>query len=182
MPNIYMIRHGRAAASYSDDLDPGLDSLGRQQAIDAGLELQSFLPLQLLSSPLKRALETASPLARTSGITVNIETRVSEVPSPGLSLSERGPWLRGVMQGKWHDQSDALQQWQRDMVTCLLALTEDTAIFSHYVAINAMVAAAEQSELVMVFRPDNGSITEFNSDGTTLGLVARGREAVTTVN
>ena len=32
MPRLTLVRHGRAAAGWGDDLDPGLDDLGRAQA------------------------------------------------------------------------------------------------------------------------------------------------------
>ena len=86
------------------------------------------------------------------------------------------------MQGKWEDQSVELNKWQQDMVDCLLNIKEDTAIFTHFVAINAIVSAAENAANVLVFRPDNGSITTLGSDGTSLMLVNRGDEAQTKVN
>lgn len=182
MATIYMIRHGHAAASFTDDLDPGLSELGRSQAVDSAKILHGLGPVKILSSPLKRAQETAIPFAKHSGISIEIENRVAEVPSPGLSLADRGPWLAQVMQGNWQDQSSALQQWQQDMVDCLLEINKDTAIFTHFVAINAMVSAAEEAATVLVFRPDNGSITTLDADGASLSLVSRGDEAQTKVN
>ena len=32
MARLYMVRHGKAAAGWDGDADPGLDALGRQQA------------------------------------------------------------------------------------------------------------------------------------------------------
>ena len=182
MATIYMVRHGHAAASFIDDLDPGLDELGRTQAVQACEQLSKHKSLHIISSPLKRAQETAAPLAQLLDVQICIEDRVSEVPSPGLSLHERGPWLQTVMQGKWDDQSEALQKWRRDMTDCLLNLTQDTAIFTHFVAINAMVAAAENVSNVLVFRPDNGSVTRFVSDRGQLSILCRGDEAATNVN
>ncbi len=63
MPKVYMVRHGRAAANFTSDRDPGLDDLGREQAIQAASVLAAHAPLALLSSPLKRAQETAAPLS-----------------------------------------------------------------------------------------------------------------------
>jgi broad specificity phosphatase PhoE len=177
-----MVRHGHAAASFTDDLDPGLNELGHSQAVCAGEQLIKCQPLHIVSSPLKRARETAVPLAQQLQTKVHIENRVAEVPSPGLSLQERGPWLQSVMQGKWADQSQALREWQRDMADCLLSLKQDTAIFTHFVAINAMVALAENASDVLVFRPDNGSITRFQSDGLQLNMLSRGSVAPTRVN
>ena len=182
MALIYLIRHGKAAASFTDDIDPGLNTLGAQQAIDACAKLAQHLPLTLKTSPLKRAQETAQPLVDSTGQTIEIERRVAEIPSPGLSLEARGPWLRQVMSGHWGEQDEALQTWQRDLASCLLAIPTDTAIFSHYVAINAAVGAATDDDRVLIFRPDNGSITILETDGVSLRLVQRGAEAETQVN
>lgn len=52
MARIYMVRHGRAAAGFSEDADPGLDEIGHQQAIEAAQKLNSVLPVAIISSPL----------------------------------------------------------------------------------------------------------------------------------
>ena len=182
MAIVYIVRHGRAAASFTDDLDPGLDELGRTQAQQACETLAAFAPLDLRSSPLARARETGAPLGEMLGQEISIETRLAEIPSPGMSLQERGPWLRGVMQGHWGEQSAALQQWREALVNCLLEIQTDTAIFSHFVAINAAVGAAEGDDRVILFRPDNGSITRIETAGGRLTLLERGAEADTHVN
>lgn len=182
MPRIYVIRHGKAAASFTDDLDPGLDSLGRRQAEATATLLQDKTPLQLVSSPLKRAQETAHPLAQKLNKQVLIDDRIAEIPSPGLDLGERGVWLQGIMQGYVEDLSPELKNWRKNMIQCLLDVTEDTAFFSHFVAINLLVGEAESRKEVMVFRPDNGSISSFESDGKNLRLLERGAEAETKIN
>ncbi|HKI74451.1 MAG TPA: histidine phosphatase family protein [Pseudomonadales bacterium] len=182
MAIIYIVRHGRAAASFTDDLDPALDDLGRRQAEAACETLARCLPLQLRSSPLRRAVETGEPLSRKTGIDPTIDARVAEIPSPGLSLAERGPWLRDIMQGRWSDQSADLQRWRQSLIDALVEVREDTAIFSHFVAINVAVGAAESDDRVIVFRPDNGSITRLEVADGKLNLLERGSEADTRVN
>ena len=44
MPRITMVRHGQAAAGFSDDLDPGLSELGRAQAEAAADALAAIGP------------------------------------------------------------------------------------------------------------------------------------------
>lgn len=182
MTRILIIRHGRAAASFTDDLDPGLDDLGRTQAAAVAEVLRQRLPLKLIASPLKRAYETALPLQVYQPGDIQIEPRVSEIPSPGLSLEERGPWLRGVMTGRWSDQSDALKKWRQQLVDCLISQPEDCAIFSHFVAINVVTGYAEGDDRLTLFRPDHTSVTAFETDGHNLVLVERGSEAITAVN
>ena len=182
MPKVYMVRHGRAAANFTSDRDPGLDDLGRDQAVQAASLLAVQAPLALLSSPLKRAQETAVPIAEQLKQAVTIDSRVAEVPSHGIALEDRGAWLQAVMQGQWSEQSEALQQWRDHMAQCLMACSIDTAIFSHFVAINAMVSYATQRDEVLVCRPDNGSITLFEVQSSGITLIDRGSEATTHIN
>src|SRR4029077_3748125 len=102
MARIYMVRHGKAEAGFGEGMDPGLDALGRSQALDVAERLQSLGPLPILSSPLRRTQETAAPLASTWNRTPVIEAAVAEIPSPkGMTLEERAKWLRTLMAGSW---------------------------------------------------------------------------------
>ena len=92
MALVYMIRHGRAAASWDEDLDPGLDDTGHAQAAGMAEAMAPLGPLPILLSPLKRTRETAAPL-ETLWAAGTVEPRVAEVPSPDLDLGERREWL-----------------------------------------------------------------------------------------
>jgi hypothetical protein len=54
-------------------------------------------------------------------------------------------------------------------------------VFSHYVAINAVMSILAGDERVLVFRPDHASVTTLATDGVQLSLIAPGREASTGV-
>ena len=149
MPRIYMIRHGKAAAGWDADADPGLDDLGRKQAEAAADDIEKRVgaPLPVLSSPLRRCRETAEPLSGRWGLQPVIEPRVAEVPSPVEDLRARGEWLRSIMAGTWADAVAAgdgkhtaydskLLAWRQSVVDALLELENDTVIFSHFIAIN----------------------------------------------
>ncbi len=182
MTRILMIRHGQAAASFTDDADPGLSPLGHTQAEAAAEALRPELPLAMVSSPLKRAYQTAEALQAIQGGDIRIEPRVSEIPSPGLSITQRGPWLQSIMTGNWSDQSEDLLAWRHAFFTCLTTQKEDCVIFSHFVAINVAVGLAEGVDQVAIFRPDNTSVTELQTDGNALRVISRGSEAITRVN
>lgn len=64
MATLFLVRHGRAAAGFDGHHDPGLDDLGRTQAISAAAHLAPLGPLAIYSSPLARARETAIPLSQ----------------------------------------------------------------------------------------------------------------------
>jgi len=182
MARLYMVRHGRAAASFGESMDPGLDELGREQARVTAKRLESFGPLPIVSSPLKRAQETAAPLAHLWKRPPVIEEAVAEIPSATHSLAERAQWLRGFMAGSWRDASMELAQWRENAVAALVALPEDTVIFSHFIAINVAAGSALGDDRVVVFSPDNCSVTVFESENGHLRLIEQGHEAQTKVN
>ncbi|MBL6823925.1 MAG: histidine phosphatase family protein, partial [Luminiphilus sp.] len=61
MTQIWLVRHGEAAASWEKDPDPGLSALGREQAERTALMLSDVVPehARVVSSPLLRAQQTA---------------------------------------------------------------------------------------------------------------------------
>jgi probable phosphoglycerate mutase len=182
--DIFLVRHGEAAASWAESADPGLSELGWSQAEEVAAELEPRLDpanLQLLSSPLQRAQETAVPLARSLGLEVAIEAAFREVPSP-VPLPERQTWLRQFMREQWHEQPDSLHQWRERMLASLTSLQRPTVIFSHFLVINAVLSHLEQRPEILCFWPDNGSATHLRLEAGSLELVARGRQMDTVVN
>lgn len=184
MARLYMVRHGRAEAGFGESMDPALDALGREQADAVALRLAGLGPLPILSSPLRRTRETAAPLARLWTSEALIEPAVAEIPSPkGMMLEERVAWLRGLMVGSWRDASRELAQWRERCIATVACLPGDSVIFSHFVAINVIAGAATGDDRVVVFSPDNCSVTVFETAGKTLRLIEKGQEAsLTKVN
>ena len=188
MSRLFLIRHGRPAATWGDqDLNPGLDAQGLAQAEAARDYLMSLpeaeRPRRVVSSPLKRCRETAQPTALALGVQVEIDPGVGEIPTPaGLSAEDRPAWLREVFAGRWADAKGDLDydQWRRDVVAALVNRS-GTAVFSHYVAINAVISLLTDDERVLVFRPDHASVSVLESDGESLTLIKRGPEASTGV-
>ena len=128
----------------------------------------------ILSSPLRRTRETAAPLAKLWQCEPVIEEAVAEIPSPkGMALEERVMWLRKLMGGSWRDASRDLAGWREHCIATVTAISTGTVIFSHYVAINVIAGAATGDDRVVVFSPDNCSVTVFETDG---GQFEAGRE------
>jgi len=184
MVRIHMVRHGRAAAGFGESMDPGLDDLGRSQAVAVAERLKALGPLTILSSPLARTRQTAAPLAKLWGAVPAIEDAVAEIPSPkGMTLEARVAWLRELMAGSWRDVSPELAAWREHAIATVTAIPQDAVIFSHYVAINVIAGAALGDDRVVVFSPDNCSVTVFETDGAKLRLIEKGEEAsLTKVN
>jgi broad specificity phosphatase PhoE len=184
MARIHMVRHGRAEAGFGESMDPGLDAFGHSQAGAVAEKLKGLGPLPILSSPLSRARETAAPLAKLWSIEPLIEPAVAEIPSPkGMTLEERVTWLRKLMGGSWRDAPHDLAMWREECIATVAAISHDTVIFSHYVAINVIAGAATMDDRVVVFSPDNCSVAVFETDGENLTLIEKGQEApLTKVN
>jgi broad specificity phosphatase PhoE len=184
MAKVYLVRHGKAEAGFGDAADPGLDALGHAQAETVAQKLKPLGPLPILSSPLARTQQTAAPLAKLWHQTPVIEDAVAEIPSPpGMTLQERAVWLRKLMAGSWRDVSPPLAGWREHCIATVATIPEDAVIFSHYIAINVIAGAAVKDDRMVVFSPDNCSVTIFETDGSSLRLIEKGREAsLTKVN
>jgi broad specificity phosphatase PhoE len=177
-----MVRHGQAAAGFSDDLDPGLSDLGRAQSEAAADALAAVLPPQpILSSPLRRCRETAAPLAARWDIEPVIDACVGEIVSPDPGLEARHAWLREVMHGPWSALGPEQLAWRQAVVDRILAVDLDTVVFSHYMAINVVVGAATGDDRLVCFAPDNCSWSVFDVDGDNITVVEQGRQADTRV-
>lgn len=182
MARLYLVRHGRATAGIAENIDPGLDDLGRRQSEQAAESLTRLSPIPLFASPLLRARQTAEPLQARWGIDVRIEPRVAEIPFQSTDLAARAAWLQSVMSGRWSELGEFWQSWRTNILHCMLEQTADTIYFSHFIAINAAVGHALNDDRMVVFRPDNASITVLSNDGGSLSVIELGGEAVTKVN
>jgi broad specificity phosphatase PhoE len=183
MPRITMVRHGQAAAGFSDDLDPALSDIGRAQARAAAEALASIGPQPIVASPLRRCRETAAALAALWSVEPIIDERVGEIVSPAdqSGLKARGAWLRTAMQGTWSALGVEHHAWRDAVVDRVRACAEDTVIHSHFVAINAVVGAALGDDRMVCFAPDNCSWTVIDVDGRDLRVVELGQQATTEV-
>lgn len=183
MSHVVLVRHGKAAAGWDADLDPGLDDVGRQQAFEMADLLHLFGPLPLYSSPLKRCYETAEALGDRWGVEPVVTPAVGEVESPVPDLAARGAWLQGFMAGSWSEQPPEQLAWRERVVDFLLGLEgQDAVVVSHFVAINAAVSVATKDDRVISFAPDNCSRTELKIEGGRLEVVELGSTARTHVN
>ena len=170
MTRVYMVRHGRAAAGWNVDPDPALDELGRSQALAVATQLSPLGPLPVMSSPLLRCQQTAFPLATAWKQEVAIESTVGEIPSPeGYTLETRVEWLREAMAGTWSEvaqRSGSHYISYRDSIADTIRSRQtDTVIFSHFIAINAVIGVATGDDRVLNVSLDNCSVTIFEVDG-----------------
>jgi broad specificity phosphatase PhoE len=104
---IVFIRHGETTPNREGLLlgrsDPELTERGRAQAKDLALALAGREVTSVLTSPLRRARDTASPIAVECGVSVEVDDRLIEIDF-----------------GEWEGQpfasldSDVVARWHRD--------------------------------------------------------------------
>ena len=182
MTRLHLVRHGRAAAGWNTDPDPGLDDLGRQQANVVAARLTQLGPLPVLSSPLRRCRETAAALAELWRVEPRIEAAVTEIPSPqGVAMADRVDWLRQAMEGTWGELGPRYVAYRDNVVTFLAGLDSDSVVFSHFVAINAVIGVAIGDDRLVVRSLDNCSVTVVDVFDSALQLVESGHEADTLI-
>jgi probable phosphoglycerate mutase len=79
---LVLLRHGQteynAGSRMQGQLDTDLSDLGRNQAVAAAEVLAKRQPLLIVSSDLRRALDTATTLSERSGLPVSVDTRLRE--------------------------------------------------------------------------------------------------------
>ncbi|MBL8547464.1 MAG: phosphoglycerate mutase family protein [Hyphomonadaceae bacterium] len=185
MTRVFLIRHGEPQAAWGGAVDdPGLSQAGQAQAAGAARSLLTLGPLAIVSSPMRRCRETAAPYESETASPALVERRVGEVVAPaGVSdrrawLRENFPWDAGAPRRRWRDVDPALRAWRDDVVGCALAFNQDTAVFSHFIAINALASVAMQSEETIVCVPGYASITEFEVRNGSLELVRLGESMI----
>ena len=181
MGRLVLVRHGRAAASWDADHDPGLDDVGRVQAEAAADALTGFGPVPILVSPLRRTRETAAPLEKRWSVRADVVRAVGEIPSPTDDLAERGRWLAAVLATPWPELDPSLRDWRDGVVEALLAVDGDAVVVTHFVAINVAVGEATGDDRLVCFHPDNGSRTVLETAGGRLQVVELGAQASTVV-
>lgn len=178
MARLHLVRHGQAEAGWDVDPDPGLSDLGARQAeLVAGRLAGLLTPRPIVVSPLRRTRETAAPLERRWGVSALVDPTVGEIPSPVTAVEERGAWLDHALHARYPELEPMVHDWRRALLDRVLAMTEDTVIVTHFVAINAVVGAAEGVDDVTSFLPANTSVTEVEVLDGALAVVSRGAEA-----
>lgn len=88
--SVYLIRH---CSAEGQDPEAALTRAGKEQS----LQLSAFLERQgltrVISSPFRRAVDSARPLAETLGLEIEIDARLAERQ---LGLVESGDWIEAL--------------------------------------------------------------------------------------
>lgn len=177
---IYLIRHGEPSASWGVLPNPGLTELGTRQAFAAAEMLATAGAKWAVTSPLARSRETAAQFEKLMETHARMETGVGEIITPP-GIADRAAWLQGVMAGTWGEAGEELAAWRASVLAAVEKLPDETAAFSHFIAINAVVGLLTGNDRVVVFKPGHASITKLQRVGGKLRVAELGGEAATVV-
>ena len=97
---VLLVRHGRTVLNAENRLrgrlDPDLDDVGRAEVHALAEELAALSPARVVSSPLRRAMQTAEAIARLAGVRVVVEH--------GLIDRDYGQWAG-------HTRDELIRAW-----------------------------------------------------------------------
>ena len=166
---VRLVRHGRAAAGWDVDPDPDLDDVGRRQA--AGRRrADRDRPAGGGHESLAAVSIDGTVLRRSAAHSVTVEPAVAEIPSPeGIEMADRVDWLRSAMQGTWADLGPRYTSYRDEIVDFVQGCVGDTVIFSHFIAINAVIGACLDDDRLVIRRLDNCSVTTVAVGSDRLG-------------
>lgn len=175
---LYLVRHGQAAAGWDVDPDPGLSEQGVQQALDVRDCFAAQAPVELVSSPLRRAVQTAGPLAQAWQSTLHIDPVFREIPAPqGISMQDRIGWLLSIRDQDWGQASDELWRWRDAIQARLQQIEQPAIIFTHFMVMNLVAGIATGCERMVHYQPANGSVLSLTRSGDVLQIADWGAQA-----
>lgn len=173
--DLLLIRHAlpeRRETRDGSPADPPLSREGRAQAEALVRWLADERIDRLVASPLRRARETAEPLARARGLEVVVEPRVAEfdqhaeayVPLEELKREDPEAW-RAFVRGGYGEGLD-LARFHRDVVEGLEDIVQGgagqrVAVVCHGGVINFWTAHVLGLSPRLFFAPDYASIHRF---------------------
>jgi len=148
--------------------DPELSDEGRRQADALATWLAAERVDAMVASPLRRARETAGPLATRLGLDVDIVDGLAEfdrdapwyIPIEELKAANDPRW-HAMLEGEWDLDPD---RFQRDVVAAVDGIIEanpgrTVAAVCHGGTINAYLSALLRLDQLMFFVPDYTSIS-----------------------
>jgi broad specificity phosphatase PhoE len=182
---LLLIRHAEpvriASGDVSGPADPGLTTRGSEQAQRLAAWVAAEGVDVLVTSPLRRARETAAPLADSIGVEVEVVDGISEydahsdeyIPIEELRALKDERW-QATIEGRWADvggvDPSAFQAQVVPAIDALIAANagRKVAAFSHGGVVNVFLAHVLGIDRLLWFHPEYTSISRVHAsrDGT----------------
>ncbi|MGQ0805720.1 MAG: histidine phosphatase family protein [Actinomycetota bacterium] len=153
-------------------VDPDLTARGRDEAERLAAWLATEDIDAVISSPLRRARQTAGPVARALGLDVEVDSDVIEydanadhyIPAEELKRERDARW-QAMLDGRWEDfGGEAPDQFRGRIVPCLDGIIRRfpggrVVVVCHGGVINVYVGALLGLDRLLWFEPGYTSIT-----------------------
>jgi probable phosphoglycerate mutase len=180
---LVLVRHGRSQEGVRD---PSLDDAGRREAQAVAAWLAREGVTRIVSSPLRRARETAKPLAARVGIDVDVIEGWAEADRhrndyrsvETLRRESDSEWRRFLADPVAYMGMDP-RTFRAGVLAALRSTIEAgppdarVAVFTHGLPINVALAQALGLERLVHFAPTYGSITRVHaSDAESVRVVS----------
>ena len=157
---VFLVRHGEAETQWGNDDDPGLSQNGIDQAQNLIKRFENDLlrKFTFISSPKKRAIMTATPLAKKYDKDLLINKNFVEIPSPNVSIDEKRAWLKNTMHLNIKSLDENVRDWRLNIIDAITNLNSDAIIFSHYMVMNVLKGFIDNSDKILNFHPGYTSV------------------------
>ena len=162
---LLLIRHARPLRAESVDgpADPGLSPLGWRQAEALATWLVPEELDAIYTSPMRRAVETATPVAEALGLTVTADDALAEYDADAMAYIPIEE-LRAAGDPRWMDVPDDIAGFQSRVVGGVDRLaaahpSQRVALICHGGVINVVVSAVLGVGPQMLFLPAYTSIS-----------------------
>ena len=145
MTRVWLVRHGASTAPPGIAIgvsDPPLSELGRAQARSLAEALASRPLVRVISSDLKRALETAAMIAARHGLVVESSAALREI--------DFGAWEGRDLSGLWLEDSAAARSWELDLRDTPRSFGENVSDLERRIAAFWQAAQPAAGEIAIV--------------------------------
>lgn len=189
---LFLIRHGKPEMVETNDgspADPSLSALGKVQAQSMAEWLADTEFDIIVASSLKRAYETAEPLAAARKQTIQVESGVAEfdkdsdcyVPMETLKKTNYKRW-QGMMKGEFGPDVD-FNAFSETVINTIEGLVQNNqgkkvAVICHGGVINVWTAHVMGCQPKMFFAPDYTSISRYRAASSGERSIVNLNEAV----
>jgi len=197
---LWVVRHGETEWNrdrrIQGQLDPGLSSIGMEQADGAAEALADVTFARILCSDLRRARETVTPIARGRGVAIELRRALRERhfgALQGLTWAEARTQHPEAVRSREVNAKNAPElniedresEFRKRILAAIRELAEQgpqgpepTLIVTHGGVVRILLEEAEGKE--KMFMIPNCAIYRFDTDGQRLCLSGRGRKPAST--
>jgi broad specificity phosphatase PhoE len=178
---LLLVRHGRphAIENNDDGADPGLTDDGQSQSRRLALALAADIygPVTaVVSSTMRRAVETAGPTAEALGLEVTLDKRLVELDDGSkrygngfTQFTNRADAWAAINRGEWDGHRFDPQAFVARVVEGMDAVVHDNpegrvVVFCHGGVISAYLGHVTLTEKPLFFDPDHASVSRVLAD------------------